>query len=470
MNPLRRLDAFHREHPFASDAIVAGLLFVFLVLIPAVLVGWTAGIFTGPHVPTSLVLLDLLWDSILLGAWAFRRRSPLPAIRTAVAVCLVILLVGPDFSLSLFAVPMFVHHAAATFSRRASFTVLGIALAGAVAIGVKNAWLPRMALVSGVSIPGDVAPAVFLAMAIPCAAVVLAAWAFGDVARTRLIALQAVQDRARRLEVQAEQERELAAADERNRIAREMHDIVSHSLQVMISQADGARYAAAARPELAVQALETISGAGRSALAEMRALLGVLRSPSPASDSPSSGSLTSDGTGPDSPVDGRHSAPGPERRAGAHTPGEGPSSGRRSETALLRPQPRLADLEELAATLRLSGLEVTVSTVGAPRRALPAGGELAAYRIAQEALTNTLRHGGPDARARVTQTWTADGLELVVQDDGHGAAASPATAGTGHGLRGMAERARLFGGTLEAGPPASGVGWRVTAALPYEAR
>ncbi len=480
MNPLRRLDAFHRERPFASDAIVAGLLLVFLVLMPYLLLAPTGGFFGVPDSPTWLLTMDALVDAALVSTWAFRRRSPVPALRAAVLLCLVILVIGPDFTLSLFVVPMFVHHAAATFSRRGSFAVLGVALAGAVACGAKNAWFSRVAAVGGYPSGGDPL-VIFLAMAIPCAAVVLAAWAFGDVARTRLIALRAVQDRARRLEVQAAQERELAASDERNRIAREMHDIVSHSLQVMISQADGARYAAAAKPELAVQTLETIGRTGRTALAEMRALLGVLRSPSLPDDA--AGTSAADGTSSSPSPRGaaRHapatagtfpvpSSPGPEAGPDADGQGDGPSSGRRRTGALLRPQPTLADLDGLAETLRLSGLEVAVHTTGERRRVLPAGGELAAYRIAQEALTNTLRHGGPAARAAVTLAWTAEGLELTVDDDGHGAASSPSSAGTGNGLRGMAERARLFGGTLEAGPPATGVGWRVTATLPYEAQ
>lgn len=456
MNPLRRIDAFHREHPFASDVIVAGLLLFFLVAIPYLLLSPSGGMFDSSNAPGSLVALDALVDAALVGTWAFRRRRPLPAIRTAIALCLVILLIGPDFTLALFVVPMFVHHAAATFSRRDSLLVLAVALAGAVACGVKNGWFPRAAVIGGIRISTE-APVVALTMAIPCGAVVLAAWAYGDVVRTRLIAVRATEDRAHRLEVQAQQERELAAADERNRIAREMHDIVSHSLQVMISQADGARYAAAAKPEVAVQTLETISGTGRSALAEMRALLGVLR---PATDTDVPARSDASGLGPD-----------PTAETGAAAQGALPSSGRRQgQAAPLRPQPTLADLDTLAETMRLSGLEVTMQSVGERRRNLPAGGELAAYRIAQEALTNALRHGGPGVRARITQTWTADGLELVVDDDGHGAAASPGTAGTGNGLRGMAERARLFGGTLEAGPPSTGVGWRVTATLPYEAQ
>ena len=456
MNPLRRIDAFHREHPFASDVIVACTMLVFQVAMPYLMFAPGGGMFGVPDTPGPLVMIDALVDAALVSTWAFRRRAPVAAVRCAVALCLVMLLIGPDFSLSLIVVPMYVHHAAATFSRRGSLIVLAIALAGAVARGVKTGWFPRMTMIAGVPASSE-APLIALAIAIPCAAVVLAAWAYGDVVRTRLIAVRATEDRAHRLEVQAQQERELAAADERNRIAREMHDIVSHSLQVMISQADGARYAAAARPEVAVQTLETISGTGRSALAEMRALLGVLR---PATDTDVPARSDASGLGPD-----------PTAETGAAAQGALPSSGRRQgQAAPLRPQPTLADLDTLAETMRLSGLEVTMQSVGERRRNLPAGGELAAYRIAQEALTNALRHGGPGVRARITQTWTADGLELVVDDDGHGAAASPGTAGTGNGLRGMAERARLFGGTLEAGPPSTGVGWRVTATLPYEAQ
>ncbi|MBN6750106.1 sensor histidine kinase, partial [Micrococcus luteus] len=133
-----------------------------------------------------------------------------------------------------------------------------------------------------------------------------------------------------------------------------------------------------------------------------------------------------------------------------------------------RPQPRLADLPALVETMRLSGLEVSLLETGTPRRALPAGGELAAYRIVQEALTNTLRHGGPDADAFVTLAWTPRGLDLQIDDDGCGAAADPVTRGSGQGLRGAAERAALFGGTLETGPRV-GAGYRVSAHLPYSA-
>lgn len=117
--------------------------------------------------------------------------------------------------------------------------------------------------------------------------------------------------------------------------------------------------------------------------------------------------------------------------------------------------------------MRLSGLEVSLLETGTPRRTLPAGGELAAYRIVQEALTNTLRHGGPDADAFVTLAWTAHGLDLQIDDDGCGA---PPTRHPGQrpGSAGAAERTALFGGTLETGPRV-GAGYRVSAHLPYSA-
>ncbi|KAB1896696.1 sensor histidine kinase, partial [Micrococcus luteus] len=132
------------------------------------------------------------------------------------------------------------------------------------------------------------------------------------------------------------------------------------------------------------------------------------------------------------------------------------------------PQPTLADVPALIETMRLSGLEVSLLETGAPRRPLPPGGELAAYRIVQEALTNTLRHGGPQASAFLTLAWTGRGLDVQADDDGRGADADPGTRGSGQGLRGVAERVALFGGTLETGPRV-GAGYRVSAHLPYSA-
>jgi len=206
--------------------------------------------------------------------------------------------------------------------------------------------------------------------------------------------------------------RALAAADERAKIARDMHDVVAHTLSVMVAQADGGRFAAEKSPATAVRALDTIADVGRSALTEMRALLGVLRA--------------SDGA------------------------------------AALGPQPSLDDIPALVAAMREGGLPASFVTTGTPRP-LPIGAGLAIYRIAQEALTNVLKHAGPGATGYVQLRWESDDVELTVSDDGRGAAARDD--GAGAGLAGMLERAVIFGGTLTAGPRAGG-GYVVRARLP----
>ncbi|MEV5723602.1 sensor histidine kinase [Micrococcus luteus] len=389
MNPLRRLDQWTRLHPVRTDVMAAAALFTVLVALP-----WIAlGPMVAPDPQGRQTAVSLLAGAGMVLPWAVRRVRPVASAAVVTAAAVLHLLAGPEFSLSLLMVPLTVYNLAANAPRSVSVAGLLLGLVGGVANGVK-VWLFPAQFVTpdGLTVRSPAEPLAMVIMAIGCGLVVLTAWAFGDVVRNRRLAVRALEDRAHRLEVQSRQERELAAADERSHIAREMHDIVAHSLQVVISQADGARYAADASP------------------------------------------------------DGRGTRLPPGRR----------------------PQPRLADLPALVETMRLSGLEVSLLETGTPRRALPAGGELAAYRIVQEALTNTLRHGGPDADAFVTLAWTARGLDLQIDDDGCGAAADPATRGSGQGLRGAAERAALFGGTLESGPRV-GAGYRVSAHLPYSA-
>jgi signal transduction histidine kinase len=208
-----------------------------------------------------------------------------------------------------------------------------------------------------------------------------------------------------------------ALAQERTRISREMHDIVAHSLSVIIAQADGGRYAAAAKPEAALDALEAIARTGRDALSDMRGIVRVLR--------------------------------------------EGPAD----QTVELRPAPHVRDLDLLVAETRDAGLDVTLVRVGQPRY-LPPGVGAALQRIAQEALTNVMKHAGPAARAILTERWHADRIELAVSDDGRGAAA-PGDGG-GHGVIGMRERAEMLGGVLRAGPGPTG-GFQVLAVVPLPA-
>jgi signal transduction histidine kinase len=240
-----------------------------------------------------------------------------------------------------------------------------------------------------------------------------AAAIMGQSVRSRRALVASLQERARRLEHERDQQGELAAAAERARIAREMHDIVAHNVSVMIALSDGASYALREDPDEAEHAMRTASRTGRQALGEMRRLLGVL-----------------------------------------HREGDAPE---------LAPQPGVAQLETLVADVRRAGLPVACVVEGAPAAPLPAGLELAVYRIVQEALTNTLKHGGGAAAARVHVRHLPDGLELEVTDDGQGGS-SGAPAG-GAGLRGMRERAEIYGGELESGARPGG-GWRVRAHVP----
>nr|WP_281386519.1 histidine kinase [Jiangella mangrovi] len=237
----------------------------------------------------------------------------------------------------------------------------------------------------------------------------------GDVRRVRQAYVAELVERAHQAERERDQRAQLAAAEERARIAREMHDVVAHNLSVIVVQADGGRYAGDQDPQAALDALKTIGDTGRGALSEMRRLLGVLRA-------------TDDGDG-----------------------------------GTIRPQPGLGSLPELVTSVRQAGLPVELDVTGPPRPLQP-GPSLAVYRVIQEALTNALKHAGPAARARVALVFATDRLMARVSDDGRGAGA--VDDGLGQGLAGMRERMTMYGGTVTAGPAAGG-GWRVELDLPY---
>lgn len=265
----------------------------------------------------------------------------------------------------------------------------------------------------------------------------LSTFAFALVRRSRREAITALVDRAERLEVERDQQAQIATAAERARIAREMHDIVAHSLSVIIAQADGGRYAAEQDPRAAERSLGTIAETGRAALADMRRLLGVLR-PAP-SGSPS----------------GR-------AEPGTSTGGLRTVTGSMPTVGALGPQPAVDDVAALVAQVRDSGVRVSLVRMGTPRT-LPPGTGLTVYRICQESLTNVLKHAGPTPAATVLLQWTTASLVLEVTDDGRGAAA--ASDGGGQGVLGMRERAAMLGGTLSAGPRPGG-GFRVRAEIP----
>jgi len=253
--------------------------------------------------------------------------------------------------------------------------------------------------------------------------ILTAVWVFGDSRRTRREQVEMIEERAVRAERDRDEQARLAVREERARIAREMHDIVAHSVSVMVVQAGAARRLVERDPHAAAEAAGQVEATGRDALREMRRAVGVLRAD-----------------------------------------GEGDVAGADAAPAVLEPQPALSDVPALVAGYRDAGLDVRLRTDGEPRP-LPSGVELAAFRIIQEALTNTMKHAGP-ARAEVRIAYGPDALTVVVADDGRGAAFERGPGG--HGIAGMRERVTVYDGDLDAGPHPGG-GFRVRARLPLEA-
>jgi signal transduction histidine kinase len=240
---------------------------------------------------------------------------------------------------------------------------------------------------------------------------VAAALLLGAVLRVRRAHLVALTERAARLEIERDQNSQIAAAAERTRIAREMHDIIAHSLAVIVTMADGAAAKLAREPERAEAAIQAISEVGRQALGDTRRLLGVLRDDY-------------------SDVD-------------------------------LAPQPGLDQLDELIHKLRATGLDATLERDGHPF-ALPPGAELTVYRLVQEAGTNTLKHAPAATTFRARLAFTYPSLLVEAVDDGM--SSGGASFGAGHGIAGMRERVALYGGTVHAGPSPDG-GWLVRASF-----
>ena len=370
----------------------------------------------------------------------FRYRFPYGSIYVVIAaLCLTLLSPFPD-SLAVTCYPpvtLAAYHIGRHWTRRARFRALILGWVGALAVTVQ-------ASLSFLYHWDDIPARIFvsLLLGVLCGSIFTVFWFLGDSRRMRELRSEEFKERARRLEYEQEQERRLAAQDERTRIAREMHDIVAHSLSSIISQADGARYAAASartaraqqmqqaqqaeqpgqaqqsEPDIAEQTLELIADTARDSLTQMRSLLGLLRT---------------------------------------------------DEATTYAPVPALSDVPALVEQSRRAGLPVTFTGItGTMVRTLPQGAELAAYRTVQEALTNALKHS-PGAATTVTINWGEDGLQLWVQNGPVSSAAAQHIArpvpGSGNGLRGMSERIALYHGTLTYGPHDGG--WLVEAALPY---
>ncbi len=251
---------------------------------------------------------------------------------------------------------------------------------------------------------GGVRPGAWLILAL--------CWQAGREVRRRRIELHALRARAAALEQEREEKARMAAEEERARIARELHDVVAHSVSVMVVQAQAAERVLEGAEPAARELLGSIEATGRQALSELRRLLGLLR---------------------------------------------------RFEAADLAPQPSLRHLDRLVAQVRDAGLPVELVVQGEPP-SVPPGVDLSAYRIVQEGLTNALKHAGR-AHARVVVRYAPGEIQLEVADDGAGNGASP---GAGHGLDGMRERVAMYGGELESGPGAAG-GYVLRVRLPLGA-
>ncbi|WP_448061656.1 sensor histidine kinase [Cellulomonas hominis] len=431
MGSWARVVEWAERHRFALDATAT--VVTLLVVVPI------SGLATGFR-GTATFGQQATWAFLLVAPLAWRRARPAASAATVYTVALAHLLLGIPFVLPAdLAVLVALYSVTVHGPRWAHRTAIGGALVGsavlAASIGLSQGYYDRGGL---------------LAIAMFTAAFSVATWAFGLMRRSRRETIEALVDRAQQLEIERDQQAQIATAAERTRIAREMHDIVAHSLTVIVAQADGGRYAGQQDPAAATRALGTIGETGRAALSDMRRLLGVLRTPEPAPGGSRSG--ISGGTAIAGP--GATGAGGPAGPPGAAAPA-------------YSPQPAERDLESLVEQMRASGMRVSLVRMGAPRR-LPPGAGLTVYRICQEALTNVLKHAGPDPAVTVLVQWLPAALVLEVSDDGRGAAAD--SDGLGQGLLGMRERATMFGGTATAGPRPGG-GFRVRARLPLpEAR
>jgi signal transduction histidine kinase len=345
-----------------------------------------------------------LWAGIVATLLVFlplglRRRFPLAVLATVAAASLVLELAlgnpadAKQYSFEVFVAWLVVAYSTATHTdgRRSRIAVL-------IGAATLIAWL-AWSYAAGADDQNTVPSAFFAAVA----------WLAGRAMRRRQQLVELLGDRAEQLEREREERVRAMVADERGRIARELHDVVAHSVSVMVVQAQaGPRLG---DREQATAAFEAIAASGREALVELRRLLGILR--------------TDD------------------------------------EQLAIGPQPGLASLAGLIEQMGEAGLAVELRIEG-EQVPLPPGVDLSAYRIVQEALTNTLRHAG-HARARVEVHYRPGGVELEIADDGLGA---PTTVnGSGHGLIGMRERTALYGGSLDAGPRPGG-GFAVRAQLP----
>jgi signal transduction histidine kinase len=368
-----RLRALNRRHPWVMNTVLA---------VPVVL-------FSIPDLiekPVSATVATL----VLLPPLYWRRRRPFPAFLVTTATVLILALLDAAVGAGVIVLVM-LYGVASRGAWRSLAWASGIAVVQlTVEIYLLGTAPENRALTSALAL-----------------GMVVAAVASGVAVRTRRAYLVALEDRADRLEVERDQRARLAVAEERARVAREMHDIVGHHVSVIVGLADGGATLARARDEQTAEPLRLIGETGRQALAELRRVLGVLR--------------------------GEDADP------------------------QLSPQPGIDDLDRLLPSVRGAGLPVAYSTSG-ELHTLGRGVQLAVYRIVQEALTNTLKHAGRGAAAQVTLAASDGEVRVRVRDNGRGRPAAPS-----HGLLGMRERAAMYGGVVTAGPAETG--WLVDVVL-----
>jgi signal transduction histidine kinase len=337
---------------------------------------------------------------LLVVPLAWRRRAPIAVLAALLGwfawMALVVVTASPGSPLTaVVALGVAFYTVGAQTAGRRSITGFACGLAGLIAIDFAG---------GGVFQTAGVRPGVWLIMTV--------AWLVGRELRRRRAEMQELRDRAAEVEHEREERLRIAAAEERSRIARDLHDVVAHSVSVMVVQSQAAQRVLEQDVGAARDALRSIETTGRQALTELRRLLGLLRD-----------------------ADGEPS---------------------------LVPQPSLQYLDELLAQIREAGLPVDLTVEGAPT-ALPQGVDLSAYRIVQEGLTNSLKHAAAH-RVCVLVRYAPAELEIEISDDGSGGAETTAN-GAGHGLVGMRERVALYGGELQAGRGEDG-GYLVHARLP----
>jgi signal transduction histidine kinase len=340
--------------------------------------------------------LSIVLAAVAGGALVLRRSAPLAVLATTLASAAAIVALGDEPAGVAGGIALYT--TAAICERKVSLAAL-----------VPTAAIAAVLSATTADAEGRQASALFGATV--AVLLVVGVWALGAYAQTRRRYTRALEERAAHAEREREQLARIAVHEERASIARELHDIVAHSVSVMLVGVRGARDVLRTSPDVADDTLARVETSGQQSLAELRRILALLRAPEHGAES--------------------------------------------------RPQPSLAELDELVADYRDAGLPVHLELTGEPQP-LPGGVELSVYRIVQEALTNVLKHSHP-TRVTVTLAFRASCLDVEVADDGTGVEHDGAA--TGHGIVGMRERVALLGGELETGRRVGG-GYRVAARLP----